>query len=52
MEKITLSTQLVNAILQYLGTQPYAQVANIITGIQQEAQVQAPPAEVVNDGEQ
>lgn len=41
MEKLTLSTQLVNGILQYLGTQPYAQVAQLIAGIQQEAQAQA-----------
>ena len=40
MEKLTLSTQLVNSILQYLGNQPYAQVAQLIAGIQQEAQAQ------------
>jgi hypothetical protein len=46
MEKLTLSTNLVNGILQYLGNQPYAAVANLIQGIQQEAQGQiAPPAE-------
>lgn len=53
MEKITLSTQLVNAILQYLGKQPYTDVANLIQGIQQEAQasvaaqasIEAPAAE-------
>ena len=44
MEKLTLSTQLVNGILQYLGNQPYAAVANLIQGIQQEAQGQVPPA--------
>lgn len=44
MEKLTLSTNLVNGILQYLGNQPYAQVANLIQGIQQEAQAQAPQA--------
>lgn len=41
MEKLTLTTNLVNGILQYLGTQPYAQVAQLIQGIQQEAQAQA-----------
>jgi len=46
MEKITLSTELVNAILQYLGNQPYAQVAQLIQGIQQEAQAQAQPEKV------
>jgi hypothetical protein len=44
MEKITLSTQLVNAILQYLGNQPFVQVQQLINGIQQEAQAQAAPA--------
>ena len=47
MEKLTLSTQLVNGILQYLGTQPYAQVAQLIQGIQQEAQAQAAQPEKV-----
>ena len=44
MEKLTLSTNLINGILQYLGTQPYTQVAQLIAGIQQEAQGQVPPA--------
>jgi len=44
MEKISLSTNLVNAVLQYLGNQPYAAVANLIAGIQQEAQGQVPTA--------
>ena len=43
MEKVTLSTQLVNAILQYLGNQKFVEVANLINGIQQEAQGQLPP---------
>ena len=48
MEKLTLTTNLVNGILQYLGTQPYAQVAQLIQGIQQEEQAQAqPPVEKV-----
>jgi hypothetical protein len=47
MEKLTLSTQLVNGILQYLGTQPYTQVAQLIQGIQQEAQAQATQPEKV-----
>lgn len=38
MEKVDLSMQLVNGILQYLGKQPYTDVANLITAIQQEAQ--------------
>ena len=47
MQKIAFSTELVNAILQYLGNQPYVQVQQLISGIQQEAQgqAQAAPAE-------
>jgi hypothetical protein len=44
METVKLSTQLVNALLQYLGQQPYVQVANLIGQIQKEAQ-EKPPAE-------
>lgn len=48
MEKVTLSTDLVNGILQYLGTRPYMDVAQLIAAIQKEAQeqaVEAPKAE-------
>jgi hypothetical protein len=44
MQKVALSTELVNAILQYLGNQPWVQVQQLISGIQQEAQAQAAPA--------
>ena len=44
MQKIALSTELVNAILQYLGNQPFVQVQQLINGIQQEAQAQIAPA--------
>lgn len=44
MEKIALSTELVNGILQYLGSRPFVEVAKLINGIQQEAQAQAAPA--------
>ena len=44
MQKIPLSTELVNAILQYLGNQPFVQVQQLINGIQQEAQAQVAPA--------
>jgi hypothetical protein len=44
MQKIALSTELVNAILQYLGNQPFVHVTQLINGIQQEAQAQAAPA--------
>ncbi len=43
MSKIALSTDLVNAILQFLGNQPFIQVQQLINGIQQEAQAQAAP---------
>jgi hypothetical protein len=44
MEKIALSTELVNGILQYLGSQPFVQVAQLINAIQQEAKPPAEPA--------
>ena len=44
MEKLILSTELVNGILQYLGSRPFIEVSNLINGIQQEAQAQAAPA--------
>jgi hypothetical protein len=44
MEKIALSTELVNAILQYLGNQPFVHVAKLIGGIQQQAEGQVAPA--------
>jgi hypothetical protein len=46
MDKLELSTDLVNAIMQYLGKQPFQEVAGIINGIQQQAFAQgAKPAE-------
>jgi hypothetical protein len=41
MNDIKLSTQLVNSILQYLGSKPYAEVFQLIEAIQKEAQAQA-----------
>jgi len=40
MEKITLSTNLVNAVLQFLGTRPYADVFQLVQAIQKEAKEQ------------
>ena len=37
MDKLTFSTNLVNAILQYLGSRPYTEVFQIIDAIQKEA---------------
>jgi len=41
MEKITLSLNLVNAVLQYLGTQPYQNVYQLVEALQKEAKQQA-----------
>jgi hypothetical protein len=41
MNEIKLSTNLVNAIMQYLGTRPYADVFQLVDAIQKEAKEQA-----------
>lgn len=46
-DKIELSVNLLNAVLSYLGTQPYQSVAQIILEIQKEAAPQLPSAETV-----
>ena len=38
MKEITLTTPLINTILQYLGTRPYQEVFQIIAEIQKQAQ--------------
>lgn len=38
MEKLTLSTQLVNQILGYLGQRPYQETFQLIDALQKEAQ--------------
>jgi len=38
MDKLTLSTQLVNAVLGYLGSRPYQEVFQLIDALQKEAQ--------------
>lgn len=46
MNDIKLSTNLVNAILQYLGSRPYTEVFQVIEAIQKEAKAASePPAE-------
>ena len=40
MEKITLSTTLVNNIMAYLGTKPFQEVFQLIQEVQKEAQEQ------------
>lgn len=42
MDKITLSTNLVNAVLSYLASRPYSDVSQLISAIQKEAQDSAP----------
>jgi hypothetical protein len=41
MEKITLSTALVNQIMAYLGTRPFQEVFQLITAVQDEAKAQS-----------
>lgn len=42
MDEIKLSTQLINAILQYLGSKPFVEVTQLIQAIQAEAAKQVP----------
>lgn len=51
MDRLVLSTDLVNGILQYLGAQPYAGVAGLIAAIQKEASTQLPAQEPVAEAE-
>lgn len=44
MEKLALSTNLLNAILQYLDTRPHNEVRRLIDAIQAEAQQAAQAA--------
>ena len=37
MDKITLTTELLNAIMQYLGSKPFAEVAGLIAEVQKQA---------------
>jgi len=46
MDKLTLSTDLVNGILQYLGSRPFVEVAGLINEIQKQAADQGAPAPV------
>tara|TARA_R110000868_G_scaffold395465_1_gene667141 strand:- start:410 stop:568 length:159 start_codon:yes stop_codon:yes gene_type:complete len=43
MDKLTLSTQLVNSVMGYLGARPYQEVFQLIDGLQKEAKNQVPP---------
>lgn len=43
MQKIQLSTQLLNQLLGYLGTRPYQEVYQLIEAVQNEAKNQPEP---------
>lgn len=43
MEKIALSVNVINAVLQYLDTRPHNEVRRLIDAIQQEAQQAVQP---------
>jgi len=43
MDKITVSTQLLNAILGYLGQKPYQEVYQLVEAIQKEAKQATEP---------
>ena len=49
MKELTLPIELANAILQYLGTRPYQEVAAMISGMQQAAQASVKPDEAKPD---
>ena len=43
MEKLQISTQLLNSIMGYLGTRPYQEVFQLIEAVQNEAKNQPEP---------
>lgn len=45
MTEIKLSLDTLNAVMAYLGTQPYQSVANLIAAVQREAAGQVPEVE-------
>jgi len=50
-EEVKVSLQLVNGILQYLGTRPYGEVFQIVNAIHAEVQPQIPMPEVAKTDE-
>lgn len=46
MKEITLPIELANALMAYLGTRPYTEVASLIAQVQQVAQEQQAKANV------
>ena len=51
-KKIELTLGLVNAVMQYLGTRPYAEVADMIQAIREQAIPQVPMPEEAKPAEQ
>jgi hypothetical protein len=49
MEKISVTIQLMNTVLQYLSTRPYHEVHQLIEAIQKEAKAQLVPEAVEDD---
>lgn len=43
MEKLQISSQLLNAIVGYLGTRPYQEVFQLVEALQAEAKTQPKP---------
>ena len=50
-EEVKVSLQLVNGILQYLGTRPYGEVFQIVNAIHAEVQPQIPMPEMAKTDE-
>jgi hypothetical protein len=50
-EDVKISLQLVNGILQYLGTRPYGEVFQIVNAIHAEVQPQIPMPEMAKTDE-
>jgi len=50
-EEVKVSLQLMNGILQYLGTKPYGEVFQIVNAIHGEVQPQIPMPEVAKTDE-
>lgn len=48
-DKIELSVNVINAVLSYLGTQPYQNVAQLVNAIQREASPQIPSTPVAEE---
>ena len=50
-EEVKVSLQLVNGILQYLGTRPYGEVFQIVNAVHAEVQPQIPMPETAKTDE-